>query len=347
MPRVLSAPAPVLTEIEDVTEQGALEALRAEWGGLWQRCPSATPFQSPEWLLAWWKHLGSGRPWVIVLRQEGRVAGILPLFVAGSPRTAAFLGTGISDHLDMLVEPGMGKTAATLFFEHLYRQRHRWGACHLCDIPQGSPLLKVPAGLGLWIVRAPSTPCPVLDLPSTREELFSGLSAARRRNLERGIKALARNGEILLEMADAGNISECVEALFLLHATRWRKKGLPGVLQDDAVRAFHKDAARGLLENGSLRFHALKLDGKIIAVLYAFARGGRLFGYLGGFDLAFARFSPGKALLVHAIGEAMRQGLIRFDFLRGTEDYKYAWGARNDLKFCLKLEHARPHRRYE
>ena len=36
-----------------------LERLREEWLALWRRSPSATPFQSPMWLLPWWRAFGS------------------------------------------------------------------------------------------------------------------------------------------------------------------------------------------------------------------------------------------------------------------------------------------------
>ena len=41
--------------------------------------------------------------------------------------------------------------------------------------------------------------------------------------------------------------------------------------------------------------------------------------------------SIGTVILAHAIDEAVREGCITFDFLRGAEDYKYAWGAQDRI----------------
>ena len=38
-----------------------LEALFPDWDRLWREDRRATPFQSPRWLLPWWKHVGEGR----------------------------------------------------------------------------------------------------------------------------------------------------------------------------------------------------------------------------------------------------------------------------------------------
>jgi glycosyltransferase involved in cell wall biosynthesis len=41
--------------IDAIRDFPDLLALRAEWLDLWRRCPSSTPFQSPDWLLSWWQ----------------------------------------------------------------------------------------------------------------------------------------------------------------------------------------------------------------------------------------------------------------------------------------------------
>ena len=55
--------------------------------------------------------------------------------------------------------------------------------------------------------------------------------------------------------------------------------------------------------------------------------GARAYYYIGGFDPSRARLSPGTIMIGHAIEEAIGAGARTFDFLRGREAYKYAWGA--------------------
>ena len=50
-----------IPETRDVISDARdLEELRVQWLELWRRCPHATPFQSPDWLLPWWRNLGAG-----------------------------------------------------------------------------------------------------------------------------------------------------------------------------------------------------------------------------------------------------------------------------------------------
>src|SRR4051794_35890653 len=37
-----------------------LAALEPAWWALWRRSPAATPFESPAWLMAWWRHFSPG-----------------------------------------------------------------------------------------------------------------------------------------------------------------------------------------------------------------------------------------------------------------------------------------------
>src|SRR5437016_5851015 len=71
-PTLSRSNAPTLS-VEELTTLKALEAIRPDWSSLWDRCEAATPFQSPDWLIPWWRHLGEGELMVLALRQNGRL----------------------------------------------------------------------------------------------------------------------------------------------------------------------------------------------------------------------------------------------------------------------------------
>jgi CelD/BcsL family acetyltransferase involved in cellulose biosynthesis len=62
-------------------------------------------------------------------------------------------------------------------------------------------------------------------------------------------------------------------------------------------------------------------------VFYGFADRSRAYAYIGGFDPAVPHPGLGAMMVGHAIRRALGDGLREFDFLRGREPYKYAWGA--------------------
>jgi CelD/BcsL family acetyltransferase involved in cellulose biosynthesis len=99
------------------------------------------------------------------------------------------------------------------------------------------------------------------------------------------------------------------------------------VLADASVRGFHGAAGPKLVQAGVARIHRMTIDGTVVGIYYGMAHAGRSYAYLGGFDPAFERESPGTILIGHAILEASREGGTEFHFLRGGEAYKYQWGA--------------------
>src|ERR1051326_4402630 len=74
--------------IEECRLDTELPALESEWYMLWAECPHATPFQSPEWLIPWWNHLGQGELWILAVRRDNRLVGLAPLLIQQHSQTA-------------------------------------------------------------------------------------------------------------------------------------------------------------------------------------------------------------------------------------------------------------------
>jgi CelD/BcsL family acetyltransferase involved in cellulose biosynthesis len=306
-----------------------LEAIRAEWLDLWRRAPG-TPFQSPDWLIPWWRRFGRGDLRVTVWRRQGRLVALAPLFI--EHRIIRPIGVGITDHLGMLCEPAVADAIAARLIAELDRRDLGWTACEWPDLPAGSLLLAaaLPEGwreLG-WQDRLTADESgPVLRLPGTAEDLPRVLPALRRRKLALARRRAARRGAVTMEAAGPENFDRLFAALLDLHGARWASRGGPGVLAEAAVQSFHREAASGFMAEGVLRLYALRIGDCIAGVYYGFVQGNRAYAYLGGFDPRFAPESPGALTIFHAMEQAVSEGVGEFDFLRGREPYKYAWGA--------------------
>lgn len=300
----------------------ALEALRGRLG-LYRRSPTATPFQSPEWLIPWWRHYGEGELLAWSFWREERLVGLAPLYcrVENGIRRVLLIGAGNSDYLDLLSVPGEEDTVAIATLEALAAESSRGDIGDLHELPPGAIFAVAPAPRG-WRERlAPQSRCPVLDLsaPQPLPPIWH--------EAERLGRALARCAAVTEMLATEANFEAMFTALLDLHLARWRERGGAAGLGTARDLAFHRAAAQGFLRAGALRLHALLADGAIIAVLYALHARRRTFFYLSGFDPAFERFSPGTLVLASAIRHARGEGATAFDFLRGAEPYKYRWGA--------------------
>lgn len=333
-----------MIEIGRVTDAGGLGRLRPEWETLWRRDPIATPFQSPAWLFSWWRFFGTSEPLVLMAREGGALVGLLPLYVLreGGRRKLLPIGVGLSDYIDALIDPAEPAIADMLMTT--VAETRGWDECWLPDLVPDGALAQAAIPAMLSAAVAAAAPCPVLHLPRHCAGLADIVPRKTLRDLRRA-RARARaaaQGGVAIEGIAEDRLDAAMDDLFRLHEQRWRARGEHGLCADPRVRGFHRAAAAEMLAAGMLRLYRLWIGGVVGAVYYGFAAKGRAYAYLGGFDSAQPRLSPGMQVIAHAIEREAAEGAASFDFLRGAEAYKYAWGAVDRAKISRHLSRQCP-----
>ncbi|WP_437726776.1 GNAT family N-acetyltransferase [Sorangium sp. So ce861] len=328
-------------DVEVLHRREELEALREPWSALWERCPAATVFQRPEWLIPWCRELGPEEVLALAFRSEQGLVGLAPLAIHhyGGERLVALLGAGITDYNDVLAAPGYERAVADAVLAYLDERADAWDVADLHDLRGSSPLFAAEAPAGWSDEIEKHEACPRVTIPEGAgpDELFSPGMRAR---VSRARKRLAKAGALRVDVADGSSVDELLEALFANHRARWVSRGEGGVL-DEALRPFHRAVAQGLCARGALRLFGLRLDGRVIASLYGLVERGGMASYITGFDPEFAWYSPGLVMLASAIEHAAAEGARTVDFLRGREPYKYEWGAVDRWTYRRRLRHRR------
>ena len=321
-----------------------VEQIASEWRELFHHS-RATAFQSPDWLLPWMEVFSPQSIMVIEVRRAGRLLGLAPLLIysRGSERVLAFMGGGVSDYLDLLVDPDFELQVIAEILSTVIAEQQDWTILDLTDLPHHSSLLSTP------VLRSYSRPhdrCSVLHLPPSSNDLLHIFSKRQRANLRNARSRLDRAGGGSVEIATAENVSEFLDDLFTLHTSRWSGQGQSGVLADGRVREFHKSAAPRLLRNGLLHLSRLRVTDHTVAVIHSLLAADTTYCYLQGFDPQFSPLSPGTQLMFSVIRDAVRQGMCKFDFLRGQEAYKQHWRAQSQPTFRIQLPRAAISTRY-
>jgi CelD/BcsL family acetyltransferase involved in cellulose biosynthesis len=93
----------VLDQLQDFA------TLEEEWEDLHRNAAFATPFQSWAWLYSWWEFYGKDYELrVVTIREGGLLVGLMPLMLErrGAFGRLLFVGTGLTDHQDILVREG-------------------------------------------------------------------------------------------------------------------------------------------------------------------------------------------------------------------------------------------------
>lgn len=314
--------APTLAAVV-VTDAAKFAALEPDWWDLWRRCPAASPFASPAWCLPWWGTFAPGRLCCVAVRREGRLVGLAPLWLEEGAlgRRLLPVGIGLTDYLDVLIEPG--QEIADALVSAVAELLPEWQSWEQEELAPDAASWMLPVPAGSQEIVADQGACPVLSLPS---EIADPVPAGKRRKLRMSSNRLARRGGAVRPVP-AQEVGRFLADLVRLHGARWTSRGQDGVLADDRVARFHEAALPRLSEAGLARLYEVVIEGAVVGSYYGLADRTNAYAYLGGFDPAFSFESPGTVLLGHAVETARAEGARGFHFLRGQEPYKYEWGA--------------------
>ena len=173
--------------------------------------------------------------------------------------------------------------------------------------------------------------CPVLELPASWDAYLERLGGKDRHELRRKIRKLERElpGTSVRSHASPEGWDGALAGFLRLH--RLSKAGKARFM-DERMEAFFRDATHALAARGWARLWFLDWDGAAVASFLCLEHAGSVGLYNSGFDPLHAKLAPGIVLLAHVIRDAIDRGVAVFDFLRGEEPYKYAFGpAAQDL----------------
>lgn len=306
--------------VEVLTSTAGLGEFESEWSLFAREDLSATPFQTPDWLLRWWAHFGSGELRVMIFRDRERVVGVLPLFLhewrARSQLT--LIGSGITDYLDPLFAPDYAPCIVGLIAREL-KKWPDWEICDWQDLSRDSLLLSLGEAEA-------DTPCSTIPMEPSFDKFLAMRPADLRRNLRRDRARAERVAPVVFRVVHEPDVS-LVSAAVALHAKRWQKLGQSGMVEANGAERFLREAVAVFARRGSVRMFVLEFGGQIAAAILALCDRKTIFGYLSAFDPEYEKFSFGREVLAEAIRYAHENGFQTWNFLRGEESYKFLWGA--------------------
>jgi CelD/BcsL family acetyltransferase involved in cellulose biosynthesis len=240
-----------------------------------------------------------------------------------------FLGTGEagSDYLDLIVRRGHEADALRSIADCLRAQKLTLRLTHLPPSSLASQLAQQLADRGWTSSSSDDGVCPIVDLSGhTFDSFLNTLGASHRANVRRRLRAIERQFDVRFDaITGSDERHEMLVALAAFHARRYEERGGSTAFSTSAVRAFHEAATLDALGRGWLRMYALRLDGRLAAVMYGFNYGSRFYFYQHGYDEQFSPLSVGLVLMALTIRAAVTDGAREFDMLWGTEPYKSLW----------------------
>jgi CelD/BcsL family acetyltransferase involved in cellulose biosynthesis len=307
---------------------GGLDGLTVIWRDRGAALPWSCPFVLPPWLNAWWKVFGyDAKPLVVVVRQGDGIIGIAPLMLR--EKSVQFLGgPDVCDYFDCVVVPGKEDLFFTTLITHLSGQGLK--DLDLGPIHPDATVQKLIAESE----RSGKVECRIqredafaeLDLPANWDEFLNALNGKQRHELRRKLRRLHEAGSIRFRrVADVARVPDAVEVFLRLFSMNRADKA---AFMTGQMACFFRTLALALAEEGLLRLFFLDVDEQPVAAVFCFDHQGTRYLYNNGYDNAYQGIGVGLMSKVLSLKAAIDEGVHTYNFLKGSEAYKYRLGGR-------------------
>ncbi len=325
----------------------ALEAVRAQWQRLFHRA-AAAPFLSWEWAVTWQRWFGAGKePYLLCVYDHHDLVGLLALVRESQwrLRRLSFLGSGFggADYLDLMAWPGMESRVTKMIGDHLVKTA-AFDLLELADLAADSltsAQFVGPQNNGFRYSTTTRYRCPQLQL---HEGWNAVLKRSRRAdNFKRRLRQLSRREGFAHRVVTAPEEALVAFERFLqLHEARWVEAGGSELTGHERLTSFHRELVVRFAAAGLLRFDELWVEGECRASIYGLEHDRQYYYYNSGYDQAWRGASVGLVLLGLSIKAAVERGIEVYDFLRGTEEYKFDWAGTTRETVLLRIAPKRP-----
>jgi CelD/BcsL family acetyltransferase involved in cellulose biosynthesis len=330
--------------VDATLHHGDIAELFPEWAELFAADDRATPFQSPAWASAWWRHWArESRPWLLTVRDGDRLVGLAPL------RTRRLLGVRLlgayeepGDYWDVVARPEHRTAVEAVVGRELQRHRRDWDAVIVSRLPDSSSTGDSLERCGLRAVHRSHMACPALALPDSFDAYLATLSRDRRGNVRRGLRKLDR-GELELRTPSVQDLPSAIDRWQTLRIRQWSAKGKHMMPQhtEQRFRNFLVDVTTELVPAGLAVVWEFLRDCQVVGSFINFCDARSFYQYLGAFEPDLSRLSIGHIAIAEGIRSSIAAARSRYDFGRGREPYKYWYGASDRLSPTVVLASGR------
>ena len=328
-------------KVENIRDVGSFQKIKDAWNKLLFSSKQNSIFFTHEWFASWWKCFSEDNSLEVLIfkDREGDPLGIGPFMIRN--KILRFIASKeVSDYCDVIADNGRREE----FYENLLNYfRLNYSdieKIELMNIKSSSPTLD-------FLVRlAPkhkfscsvtkTEVAPLLELPSSYEDYLGCLGKKNRHELRRKLRRMeSLKGIKTVKITDTQELKSSIETFIALHrkgspskAKFWEKKEMSDF--------FHEIAYRFSIQKW-IELNFLFYEDRIMAALLNFSCSDQVYFYNVTFNRDFAWYSPGIFLFNQCIKDAISEGKRTADFLRGREEYKYYFGAKDNKIFHVTL----------
>jgi len=265
---------------------------------------------------------------MLVRNGEGLLMGILPLMLERGRgyRRLLFVGTGLSDYLDVLARMGWETEVA----EAMARALGRVGPWQVADLHQLRPASAAWDIFERWDgpkVRVWQDSCPVIDVEPW-DELLMSLKRKMRYDVRRALRRAQADG-VSCEQVTQENAESAIPRWIALHREGWQGRTIDPEHLTQEFESHLETAARRMIASGVGGVYEFRRDGEVIAAHLLIFGSDFVAEYLWGATReALERYQVSSLNIHNGTNVAVERNCAYLDLLRGEEPYKLRWATK-------------------
>ncbi len=318
--------------------QESFDSLASCWTDSSHRLKWGSVFVLPPWLEVWWQAFQPDtKLYLSAVRQDAEIIGIAPLHIR--ERKAVFIGSAdVCDYLDFIVAPGKEEDFFNALLDDLLKLDIN--QINLDSLRPDSTalvhLVEIARRRGYLVHTAKEDVSLAMELPATWEDYLASLAKKQRHEVRRKIRRLQEAGNVRYRCfrAEPPETEKLTDTFLDIFSRSRQDKA--DFMTARMVGFFHS-LALAMAGAGVLRYGVLELDAIPVAMIMAFDYNETMYLYNSAFLPGYDSLSIGLLSKILGIRESINAGLKHWDFLKGTEDYKYQLGGREIPLFNCQI----------
>ncbi|MES2606239.1 MAG: GNAT family N-acetyltransferase [Pseudomonadota bacterium] len=309
----------------DGAEQLLAEAVIPEWEALALKT-HAVPFLRPAYVSAWWRAFSVAGSRLVLwqARRHGRLVALLPMMQTGNTlRTATNYHTpqtGIIADSD--------EAAAALLHALLQNANVAQVVLAGLDTLSRDPAIcrQAVRDAGHRLLALPHERATYVTTQQGWQAYGKKLGKEFRAEIRRTRRRLEEQGTLTVEFGNGDSqLDARLEEALAVEAAGWKQRNGTSIQSSPREARFYRDLAHWAARENMLRLCFLRLDGNVIAMMFAFENQQQWHLLKTGYDEAYARFSAGKLMLHDCLQHCFETGMQRIEIHGDAAPHKMRW----------------------
>lgn len=306
---------------------------KERWDDLLSRSDTDNIFLTYDWIDACIRHFFNKEVLLILnIFYEDRLIGIAPLMIKrgrylGLPvRTLCFIGTGISDRMDFIVEGNKGEAAVSIM-DYLMSIKSEWDFINMEEMLDGTDTIRAIesyiAERSITNIFGPSKKAFFIAMDRAKGKISQRFSKKFHTKLKKINNKWQGLNLTFERYAGSGTSGEKLFSVFHdIENKSWKGDRQSGIFSKPVSSNFHREILSKFSKDGCLDLSVLNLNERPIAYIYNYLYGKRSYNYSIAYDKKHFNISPGTLLMLWALSDSSARDIVEFDFARGEGEWK-------------------------